>query len=189
MTSPNDIGGRVLLAKIGLMLGNPGLGVERAGKLAARQVARELRFERQRQRAQRQAAPAQALSLSNATQHLIARLSRVFDRYLSREEQREPDAGPRPHTEDNAPRGELWPMRGIAGGVRKISDNTSVTGVWGNGPSGAQLLGDEQFHTSMHDRTTQNWRASLALNERVERERREAWAERKLVLKAKGVLQ
>jgi hypothetical protein len=85
------------------MLGNPGLGVERAGVLAARQVARELREERQRQRQARQASSNSPLSVANATQHLISRLRQIFERHLEAEAPRTP----LPHTSDHAPRGEL----------------------------------------------------------------------------------
>jgi hypothetical protein len=64
------------------------------------------------------------------------------------------------------------------------------TGVYGNAtPSGAQLLGDEEYAPRFHDRVTHNWRRSLSENARIEEERRALWAERLAALKARGLLQ
>jgi hypothetical protein len=57
-----------------------------------------------------------------------------------------------------------------------------IIGVYVNGPTGAQLIDDSEYHSSIlaspFSRTTASWRKSIAENERIERERREAWAVR-----------
>jgi hypothetical protein len=74
---------------------------------------------------------------------------------------------------------------------KRVSDPTLEQsypiGIFGNAsPSGATLLGDEQFAPRFHDRTTHNWRMSISENERIERERREHWAKRLAEMKAEG---
>jgi hypothetical protein len=69
-------------------------------------------------------------------------------------------------------------------------DETYPIGVFsGMTPTGAQLLGDEQYAPAMHCRTTFNYRRSLSENARIEEERRQAWAERLAQLKGRGLLQ
>jgi hypothetical protein len=179
MSSSNDIGNRVLLAKIGLMLGNPGLGAERAGKLAARQIARELRTERQRQA--RQTSSNSPLSLSNAVSSLINKIATIGQRYIDRSEPREPREPP--HT--SYPISSGPPVSNVV--VRKAADNTSLVGVWGAGPSGAQLIPDSEFAPRFHDRS--QWRQQINRLAEIEAERRALWRERLAALKAKGLLQ
>jgi hypothetical protein len=162
----------------GLRLLNPGLDPRLARRVAMRKVANELGLN---QRRQVTPGPASRFAPSDPRQTLLVKLSRIFDRHLATEEQR----APRSHLEDIHPSGEP-PHSDVI--VRKAADRSSTIGIWGNTSTGAERIPPEFFH-GMPDRTTQNWRSSLELNERVERERREAWAERKLVLKAKGVLQ
>jgi hypothetical protein len=183
-TRSSDISQRVLLHKVSLILS--GVSQDMAGKLAARAVAKELRAERQRERQARQAAPSQALTLSNATQQLVARLKRIFDRYLAAEEQ-EGLRQPLAHVEDASPQGELSPMRGVAG-ITKVQDRGGVpVGVWRGDSGSAERIPPSFFH-GMPDRATDNWRHSISENERIETERREVWRERLRVLKATGGL-
>jgi hypothetical protein len=53
--------------------------------------------------------------------------------------------------------------------------DSETVGVFVGNTSSAQLIPDSEFHTSFHDQTTQNYRRSIAENERIERERRAAW--------------
>jgi hypothetical protein len=178
--SGHDIGNRVLLRKVGLLLSGSGLTADEAGRVAAKLVAKEIKQERRQQRQQRQAAPAQAISLSTATSWIVNKIAAVAQRHIERDE---PSAlrEPRPHTSDIAPGP---PASKVI--VNKVADRTSTIGVWGNGPTGAQLLDDEQFHTSMHSLTTHNWRRSISENARIEAERREVWRERLASLKTQG---
>jgi hypothetical protein len=188
VTTPHDISGRILLHKVSLLLSGRGLGAQQAGRIAAKMAARELREQRYRERQQRPAAaPSQALTRSNATQHLLARLGRIFDRYLSHTENSE-NSEPLPHTEDISPQGELSPMRGFAGTITKVADRTSTAGIWNGTSSAAQRIPSSFYH-GLPDRALDGYLSSLALNERVERERQEAWVVRKAELKARGLLQ
>jgi hypothetical protein len=174
-----------------LRLMNPGLDPRLARRVAMRKVANELGLNQRRQVTPSR--PGSTFASSDPRHSLLDKLSRIFDRHIATEEHRDEFSRrrenlrePRSHLDDPAPFGGP-PHSNVV--IRKVADRTSTIGVWGSGPTGAQLLGDEEFAPAMHSITTRNWRASLELNERVERERREAWAERKLVLKAKGVLQ
>jgi hypothetical protein len=100
---------------------------------------------------------------------------------------------------NNPPPNELSPPRSAVppAAVRKRQAQPELAegypiGIFGSAsPSGAQLIPDSEFHTSIHalDRSTQGWRKSIQDNARIEQERREHWARRLAEMKASGKLQ
>jgi hypothetical protein len=61
-------------------------------------------------------------------------------------------------------------------------------GVFTGSVTGAQLIPDAEYHSSIHalDRSTHNWRRSISENARIEQERRAHWAARLAQMKAEG---
>jgi hypothetical protein len=51
----------------------------------------------------------------------------------------------------------------------------TVVGLFAGKISSAELLADSEFHSSVHDLTTANWRRSIARNQRLAQQRRGLW--------------
>jgi hypothetical protein len=141
-------------------------GIDRASsrKIAAREVAAE----------DRQRKPNASDTSHRGGDKLYRKLAGILERMFTSK-----DIGPRPR---NAPIDGILtpPSRPVVNKTEPddVPTLASIVGVYTNNMSGAQTIPDGEFIPRFLDRTTFNWRRSIAENERIERERTEAWQRR-----------
>jgi hypothetical protein len=144
-----------------------GVSREEARKIAAREVAAEERQQRKH-----------VANNNHTGSALFRKLSGVLERMFATNPVQEP---PR-----NAPiQGELaLPVpnivnRSVSDPPNKPNNSDAPCGVWDGARSdgaSATWIEDEEYSPRWRDLTTDNWRASIALNEKVQREREQAWS-------------
>jgi hypothetical protein len=155
--------------KLRLMLADPSLTGEEADRVASRRIAAELAQEqRQRRRAKAQAA---RHGKDAATAMLLAELAGISERTRATDLQYQAATNAANTLTDK-----------VARAVRTLADAVGVTQpepepvrpqqpmIRAEGSS-AQLIPDEEFEIRWHDLTTENWKRSIELNARIQRER------------------
>jgi hypothetical protein len=133
-------------------------------------AAREIALEERQQRASAPAAWQLASAVPNAHNAravLLARINAVAERMRAipaRRNRLPRQAAPvvlRPHVEDTAATAMPQPAP-ASEPVLVFTGRATVT----------EVIAEGEFHTSMHDLTTANWRASIERNERAQQRRR-----------------
>jgi hypothetical protein len=158
-----------------LLLNFPALIGPQARKIAAAQIAREAREEQAERRKQHRLVPPRVLNLRNAKTALLAKISRMIENLSV------PLPPPRVQVSSTEPVVSSKPL------VQEqhppaVTNDTELEQAFPlviASTGSSEMLGDEQFHTSVHSPTTQAWRRSILENERraqaLEQRRRNYW--------------
>ena len=164
-----------------LMIGTGGdLDYADAERIATREVAAQARRERAVTPRPPVSPPSGEITVHNAKAVFAARLEAISKR-LRNPLVRPPAASTHRESSDAPP---IAPRLAPSASRPKVTINkrpqpeppaNQIVGVFVGAAGTAELIGDEEFHPVLHDRATQNWRQSIADNERRARERQARW--------------
>jgi hypothetical protein len=137
--------------------------------IAAQQIGAEQRAKKRSGLLQQQASSTE-ISVANARRVFLARLAALSERIKASSGIVPPTPAPpeiRKHTDDDAaPAAPPAPIN-----KQPEPEIDQVVGVITGRSSSFELIPQSEFHTSMFDRTTDNWRRSIQRNERIAAER------------------
>jgi hypothetical protein len=139
---------------------------EDAQRLAARELAAEQRKQQQNNKLAPMTGP---VTVHNARAHLLNQLTLIGERLRTAPRRRnrlprEPEVV-RPHTKDVAPVSPPPQPAPASEPVLIFNGRATLT----------ELIADCEFHSSVHDLTTANWRRSITRNQRLAQQRRGLW--------------
>jgi hypothetical protein len=162
-----------------------GLPRPQARREASKQVAHEMRQERaERARVQPRPVPTGPITLASAKSMLVARIGRMITNlHHALPQQLNQALGlvvPTGTTSDPIPAQRGVPVLGhLAEPTPPLTSDPTLAEAFPPPlvitSGGAQLIPDSEFHTSMHDRTTENWRRSILDAQERERRRANRW--------------
>jgi hypothetical protein len=157
---------RIIMRSIAYRLSNPSATRQQCDALAAREIAAEQRREQKQAKQQGTAAESNPL---------LARIESIF-RNMRLWEEAKMQSLPRGFDRSSNDK------QGVDGRmVRKVKPpqpDGGILGVWPTSMRAAVRPDDSEYLPRFHDHTTANWRRSISENQRIEAERKAAWAVR-----------